>query len=121
LIIDFIISKMHNVEASALSFRNISYSVKVSRFFQKTRTCKVSGKRDKLFRKVEPDSEKAILNNVNGVFGKGELIAIMGPSGMLTCTNPSNQFKGAGKTSLLEILADRCKPSNSEARIMSNG
>ena len=69
---------------------------------------KIPGKRDKLWRKIEPDTEKIILNNSNGVFGKGELIAIMGPS-------------GAGKTSLLEILADRCKPSNPEARILTNG
>ncbi len=49
------------------------------------------------------------------------MIAVMGPSGNFLFFHRSNK-QGAGKTSLLEILADRNKPTNvDDARILELG
>lgn len=57
---------------------------------------------------ADQSGKRVILNNVSGRCGAGELTAVMGPS-------------GGGKTTLLEILADRVRSGEVEGSVELNG
>jgi ABC-type multidrug transport system ATPase subunit len=73
----------NQTDAVDITFKNISYAVKVKKEGEKSRLP---------WKKVYEN--KLILNDVSGVFKAGEVTAILGVS-------------GAGKTTLLNILACR--------------
>lgn len=78
--------------ASILEFQDISYTVLLKKIFRPESKC----------------SKKSILTNVSGFAKAGELTAIMGAS-------------GCGKTTLLDILADRISGANITGSFMLDG
>ena len=73
----------------------------------------------------EVESKKrVILDDVSGAVRRGEMIALMGPSGLLLDRTIHNYCTGAGKTTLLDILAGRSSSSRSmsiKGSVLLNG
>lgn len=82
-------AKKSNKHNHTLSWENIVHKVKIP------------AKRNWKFQVIDEEYEKVILSGVSGFAKAGEVLAIMGPS-------------GGGKTSLLDILAQRTELKDSE-------
>lgn len=96
--IDALVNVTEKPPPIIIALKNVSYTVQIPGAKRKGPPCLPSG----------PSTERRLLNQVNAFFAPGSLTALMGSS-------------GAGKTTLMDVVAGRKTTGKIEGEILING